>query len=274
MQIINTPQAFQAMRKTLTGSVGFVPTMGNLHEGHASLLRKSKQENDITVLSIFINPTQFNNAEDFKHYPRTLEDDLTSAKQLDVDIVFLPTQENIYPDDYTYKVSAFNLWLSSELEGKFRPGHFEGMLTIVLKLLLITRPTRAYFGEKDYQQYQLIKKMAEAFFLDMEIIGCPTIRNSNGLPLSSRNNRFTPEQLEAAQQFPKIFHADLTSEQIRVQLTKAGFEVEYIEEYEGRRFAAVKYASVRLIDNIQLVSGGASSQKDATQDDNQRKGFL
>lgn len=248
MQIINSPKEFQAIRKTFTVSVGFVPTMGNLHEGHASLVHKSKQENDITVLSIFINPTQFNNPEDFKNYPKTLEDDITLAKNIGVDYLFLPNNSDIYPDNYNYKVSESKI--STILEGKFRPGHFEGMLTIVLKLLLITRPTRIYFGEKDYQQYQLIRNMAEAFFLETDVIGCETVRNENNLPLSSRNNRFTPEQFEAVQAFPKIFHANLAPAEIKQQLTQAGFEVEYVEEYEGRRFAAVKYAGIRLIDNI------------------------
>lgn len=250
MQKINSPKEFQLLRKTLTGSVGFVPTMGNLHEGHASLLKRSKQENDITVISIFVNPTQFNNSHDLKHYPRTLENDLALAEQLGVDYVFLPTKENIYPDDYSYKVTATDSHLSTELEGKCRPGHFDGVLTIVLKFFLIIRPTRAYFGQKDYQQFQLVKNMAEAFCLETEVIGCETIRNENGLPLSSRNNHFTAEQFDAVQVFAKIFHTDLPPEDIRSQLTQAGFEVEYIEELESRRFGAVKFGGVRLIDNF------------------------
>lgn len=247
MQIINSPQAFQTIRKTLTGSVGFVPTMGNLHEGHASLLRRSIEENDVTVLSIFINPTQFNNTEDFKNYPQTREDDIALAKKLGVDYLFLPNHSDIYPDNYNYKVSESEI--SAMLEGKFRPGHFEGMLTIVLKLLLIVSPTRAYFGKKDYQQYQLIKHMADAFFLETDVIGCETIRNENNLPLSSRNNRFTAEQFEHVQLFPTLFQANLTTDEIKTELIKSGFEVDYIEEHEGRRFAAVKYAGIRLIDN-------------------------
>lgn len=254
MQIVKSPQEFQQLRKNLQGSIGFVPTMGNLHDGHASLIQKSKQENKITAISIFVNPTQFNNPDDFKHYPRTVEQDLALAEQLGVDIVFLPTKENMYADDYAYRVSATDSWLTSELESKSRPGHFEGVLTVVLKFFLIIRPTRSYFGEKDYQQYQLIKKMAEAFFLDTTVVGCPPIRNQNGLPLSSRNNRFTPEQFEHVQLFPKIFHADLSPEEITSQLISAGFEVDYIEDYESRRFGAVKFGGIRLIDNIPLLS--------------------
>ncbi|HEV2613192.1 MAG TPA: pantoate--beta-alanine ligase [Gammaproteobacteria bacterium] len=254
MQIVKSPQEFQQLRKNLQGSIGFVPTMGNLHDGHASLLAKSKSENTITAISIFVNPTQFNNPDDFKHYPRTVEQDLTLAEQLGVDIVFLPTKENMYADDYAYRVFATDSWLTSELESKSRPGHFEGVLTVVMKLFLIIRPTRAYFGEKDYQQYQLIKKMAEAFFLDTTVVGCPPIRNENGLPLSSRNSRFTPEQFKHVQLFPKIFHADLSPEEITAQLIKLGFEVDYIEDYESRRFGAVKFAGVRLIDNVEITT--------------------
>jgi pantoate--beta-alanine ligase len=125
MKVISNIQEFQALRQTLTGSMGFVPTMGNLHEGHASLLAKSQQENNITILSIFINPTQFNNPEDFKNYPKTLEQDIKLAESLNIDYLFLPTPADIYPDNYNYRVSE--KMISAELEGKFRPGHFEGI---------------------------------------------------------------------------------------------------------------------------------------------------
>lgn len=250
MQKINSVKDFQIIRKTLDKSVGFVSTMGNLHDGHLSLLVKSKEENDITVLSIFINPTQFNNADDFKLYPKTLTEDCKLAESVEVDYLFVPSFSDIYPDSYNYKVSESKV--SALLEGKRRPGHFEGMLTIVLKLLLIIRPTRAYFGEKDFQQMILVKKMAEAFFLETEIISCPTIRNRNGLPLSSRNNRFTAEQFEKAQLLPHLFHGSQTPEEIASQLILAGFEVEYIEDFDRRRFAAVSLDGIRLIDNIPL----------------------
>lgn len=250
MQIIYSCQEFKKLRNQLNTSIGFVPTMGNLHEGHASLLLKSKQENELTALSIFINPTQFNNSEDLKSYPRTLEEDKKIAESLSVDYLFLPTASDIYPDNYRYKMTESIT--STVLEGKCRPSHFEGTLTIVMKFLLIIRPTRAYFGEKDYQQYLLVKNMTQAFFLETDIIGCPTIRNENGLPLSSRNNRLTSEQLEKAQLFPQLFHTQLTPEEITSNLISAGFEVEYVEDYNSRRFAAVKLDGIRLIDNISL----------------------
>jgi len=254
MQIVKTAEEFKAIRKSIadTQSIGFVPTMGNLHDGHASLLAKAKLENTLTVLSIFINPTQFNNPEDFKHYPKSLDHDITLAEALNTDYLFLPNNRDIYPDNYNYKITESEL--SRILEGKFRPGHFEGVLTIVLKLLLITKPTRAYFGEKDYQQFILVKNMAQAFFLDTQIIGCETIRNENKLPLSSRNNRFTAEQFEKVQNFPKIFHDNLSPEEITAELMKAGFEVEYIQDYHSRRFAAVKFGGIRLIDNVEITS--------------------
>lgn len=250
MQIINSVKDFQKIRKTLDKDIGFVATMGNLHEGHSSLLVKSKEENDITVLSIFINPTQFNNAEDLIRYPKTLTEDCKLAESLAVDYLFLPSYSEIYPDNYNYKVSESTV--STLLEGKRRPGHFEGMLTIVLKLLLIIRPKKAYFGEKDFQQMVLVRNMTEAFFLETDIIACPTIRNTNGLPLSSRNNRFSPEQSEKAQLFPQLFHTPQTPEKITSQLILEGFEVEYIEDYESRRYAAVSLDDIRLIDNIPL----------------------
>src|SRR5262249_39761740 len=159
------------------------PTMGHLHVGHLSLCHRAKIENDVTVVSIFINPTQFNEANDFKSYPRTLEQDKTLLMEADIDYVFVPETEAIYRDNYEMVVSES--LLSTCLEGEFRPGHFNGMLTVVLKLLNLIHPTRAYFGEKDYQQLLLIKKMVEAFFLPIEIIGCPILRDTDGVAFSS-----------------------------------------------------------------------------------------
>ena len=146
--------------------IGFVPTMGNLHQGHLSLLERCCTENDISVLSIFINPTQFNNKNDYTNYPQTLEQDLALAEKAKVDYILMPTYSELYPDDFAYQVSETKI--SQELEGKFRPGHFTGMLTVVLKLLLLVKAHRAYFGEKDYQQLQLIRGMAKSFFLETE----------------------------------------------------------------------------------------------------------
>ncbi|OEH46993.1 Pantothenate synthetase [Legionella parisiensis] len=161
--------------------------MGNLHAGHASLFLTSKKENDHTASSLFINPTQFNQAEDFKHYPRTLDADLKIMEDSGVDFCILPDEKSIYADGYNYQVHEHQL--CQLMEGAHRPGHFNGVLTVVMKLLNLVKPHRAYFGEKDYQQYSLIHGMAKAFFMDTEIKACPTIREASGLAYSSRNNR-------------------------------------------------------------------------------------
>lgn len=240
-------QIFRRENKFANKTLGFVPTMGNLHAGHASLLRRSKLENDFSVLSIFINPTQFNNENDLKSYPRTLKHDLQLAEKENVDFIFIPNYETMYPDNFRYKVIETEF--SKQLCGRSRPGHFEGVLTVVLKLLNLIKPTRAYFGEKDYQQLQLIKGMVDAFFLDIEIVACKTIRNKHDLALSSRNNLLTPEQQELAQHFPRLLSANIKLEQIQQQLETFGFRVDYITEINNRRFGAVYLGDVRLIDN-------------------------
>lgn len=232
-------------------TLGFVPTMGNLHAGHASLLSKSIHENNTTVSSLFINPTQFNRNEDFQHYPRTLEADLQYMEQIGVDYCILPNETAIYPDQYHYQVHETNL--TRIMEGTHRPGHFTGVLTVVMKLLNLVRPTNAYFGEKDYQQYLLIKEMVQAFFMPIEIKSCPIIREDSGLACSSRNNRLSNEQKIKAKQFAKIFHQNKPCEMIRAELEKIGITVEYIEEFLNRRFIAVSIGDIRLIDNYLLT---------------------
>jgi pantoate--beta-alanine ligase len=226
--------------------------MGALHEGHAELIRNSVAENDITILSIFVNPTQFNNPEDFAKYPKTFDDDLKIAKALGVDIVFAPESQNeLYPDDYTYKVTETHF--SKKLCGAYRPGHFDGVLTVVLKLLNLTQCHHAYFGEKDYQQLTLVKKMVEAFFLPTKIKAIPTIRETNGLALSSRNTRLSPNGKEKASKVYSILkrHKDLTK--CQEALLQHGFEVEYLEDYMDRRYVAFFVEGVRLIDNVSLT---------------------
>ncbi len=252
-KIIESLKEWQLIRKKLshdTVDLGFVPTLGNLHAGHESLLQRSQRENSITVLSVFVNPTQFDNKNDFKNYPRTLDQDVLTAEKNGIDYVLAPDFTALYPDNYAYKI--VNADMSSPLEGAFRPGHFDGVLTIVLKLLLLVKPTHTYFGEKDYQQLTLIKGLAKAFFLETEIVECATVRNEFGLPLSSRNSRLTEEQYRLAQWFPKIFHSGESCENIKKQLIQKGFTVDYVEDYERRRFAAVRLADIRLIDNIVL----------------------
>lgn len=252
MKIFNNLNEWRYFRTQLPSSksIGFVPTMGNLHLGHASLYEQSCKENDLTIASIFINPTQFNRAEDFKHYPRTLEADLHLLEKLGVNYCLLPTEQEIYPDDYHYQLQENHLSLL--MEGAHRPGHFTGVLTIVMKLLNLVKPNCAYFGEKDYQQLELIREMVHAFFMDINIKACPTIREASNLAYSSRNNRLTSEQRIIANKFAHLFHqTDIPEKELRGKLEALGVIVEYIEDYENRRYIAIKIGEVRLIDNYQ-----------------------
>jgi len=228
-------------------SIGFVPTMGVLHKGHVSLMKESQQENDLTVVSLFVNQTQFNNPEDFSKYPRQLETDLELLQKTGIDICLLPDHQSIYKDNYRYRILE-NLE-SERMEGIVRPGHFTGVLTVVMKLLQLVKPNRAYFGEKDYQQYQLIRDMVDAFFMDIEIKSCPTIRESSQLPYSSRNQRFSPEQRTIAEQVAKIFHQKTSIQETLSQLAAIEVPVDYLEEHENRRFIAVNIDDIRMIDN-------------------------
>jgi len=185
MKILKTPKEAINYRNSLKGSIGFVPTMGALHEGHLSLIKKAKSENDFVIVSIFVNPTQFLEGEDLDKYPRKLQADLEICKRAGVDAVFTPTPENMYSEDEILikapKVKGYIL------EGFFRPGHFDGVLQIVNKLFNIIKPTRAYFGKKDAQQLYLIKQMVKNFFFDIEIVPVDTVREKDGLAFSSRN---------------------------------------------------------------------------------------
>ncbi|KTD60010.1 pantoate--beta-alanine ligase [Legionella shakespearei] len=252
MQIFHNLEEWIAFRATLPAqcTLGFAPTMGNLHAGHASLFLASSKENDYTVSSLFINPTQFNRPDDFEHYPRTLEADIKLMTDSGVDFCILPNEKEIYADGYTYQVQENSL--CQLMEGKHRPGHFNGVLTVVMKLLNLTRPTTAYFGEKDYQQYLLIRGMAQALFMNVAIKSCPTIREESGLAFSSRNNRLTPEQKILAEEFARIFHQDKACAMIIEELNAQGIKVDYIEEHQGRKFAAVMIGDIRLIDNYSL----------------------
>ncbi len=233
-------------------TIGFVPTMGGLHEGHCSLIRRSLAENDVTVASIFLNRTQFNNAADFESYPANFEQDLALLQGMGVDAVFAPDYEMMYPDNFTYVVKETSK--SKPMEGAERPGHFDGVLTVVLKLLNVVGPDRAYFGEKDYQQLRLVKGMVRAFFLPVEIVACETVRAEDGLALSSRNRRLSRNARALSTKFPQILNtAENCGEAIR-ELEEAGFDVEYVEEKDGRRYGAVRLEGVRLIDNFALRS--------------------
>ena len=190
--------------RTLGKTIGFVPTMGCLHQGHGALIHHSAKENDITVLSIFLNPTQFSCRDDYTKYPRCREEDLVLAKAAGTTVVFAPNEKELYPDGFQTAIDVRDL--AKPLCGEKRPGHFVGMATIVLKLLNIVRPDRAYFGQKDYQQVCIVRRMALDLNLETEIISCQTVREESGLACSSRNNRLTPEEKERAAWIYRLLH--------------------------------------------------------------------
>jgi pantoate--beta-alanine ligase len=259
-------------------SVGLVPTMGALHEGHLSLLSEACQHNTIVVISIFVNPTQFNNAEDLAKYPKTLDKDIEKIKTVSDDIiVFAPSVEDIYRGEMVSEHFNFD-GLENQMEGKFRPGHFNGVGTIVKRLFDIVKPTNAYFGEKDFQQLQIIKKMVEKLKIPVTIVGCPIYRESNGLAMSSRNERLSAaERKEAAiiyktisqaQNLFKTKSAEVVYEFVIKTFEKQHrFELEYFEIADEttllpcirknktkkyRAFIAVFVNKIRLIDTISL----------------------
>ena len=252
MLLISNLSAWRTLRRgpEFNGrTVGFVPTMGALHRGHVSLLERARRENDRVVLSIFVNPTQFNDASDLARYPRTLDADLALAKEL-ADWVIVPESAALYPDDYRYRVTESAL--SKELEGVHRPGHFDGVLTVVLKLLNLVAPSRAYFGEKDWQQLELIRGLAAALFLPVDIVACPTIREDDGLAMSSRNRRLSPEGRIQAAFFPRILRSAPDADTATRQLHEAGFEVDYVTDRDGARLGAIRLEGIRLIDHVRL----------------------
>lgn len=259
-------------------AVGLVPTMGALHEGHLSLIQKALSENDIVVVSIFVNPTQFNNAEDLEKYPRNLSGDIKTIERLSQEVViFAPEISEMY--ESTPKAISFDFrGLDKVMEGKFREGHFQGVATIVEKLFELVKPTRAYFGEKDYQQILIIKSMLEQRKLPVTLVPCPIIREESGLAMSSRNERLSPEGRKQAafiysvlQEAQKLFTTAEVAEVeafVKEQFSqKEGFDLEYftitkadtLEEITEkdpsesyRAFITVYVEGVRLIDNIAL----------------------
>lgn len=229
-------------------SLGFVPTMGALHEGHLSLVRRAAEENDRVAVSIFINPTQFDDPEDLERYPRDRDGDSLLLTDAGADFLFYPDADVMYPDSYRYKVTETEN--SQILEGAYRPGYFDGVLTVVLKLLNLVGAHRAYFGEKDWQQYTLIKGMVEAFFLDTEIIPCPIVREENGLAMSSRNALLEERERLRAPQLYRILSKNGSPEEKAAALHREGFEVDYVKPWDGRLLAAARLGKVRLIDNV------------------------
>ena len=252
MELIESVANWKMLRKDnrfYGKTIGFIPTMGALHAGHLSLINASQNQNHITVVSVFVNPSQFNDPTDFKNYPRDDSGDIKKLRGVGVDYLFMPKGQEIYPDQYQYRVVENNF--SQKLCGKYRLGHFDGVLTVVMKLFQLIRPNRAYFGEKDYQQYLLIRKMTEAFFMDIEIHSCPTLREKDGLAMSSRNILLEQQEREKAKLFPKILLETENPKTAFEKLTEAGFCVDYVEDHDHRRYGAVRIGSVRLIDNVQ-----------------------
>lgn len=196
MKVVNSVAEMRAVRRGLTGSVGLVPTMGYLHEGHLALVRRARSENETVVVSIFVNPTQFGAGEDFQTYPRDPERDLTLLQREEVDVVFMPPAEEMYPAHFGTWVDVQQI--TERLEGAFRPGHFRGVATVVAKLFNIVEPTRAYFGQKDAQQLIVIKRMVSDLNMNLELVAVPTVREPDGLAMSSRNTYLSPKERQAA----------------------------------------------------------------------------
>ncbi len=199
MEIIRSIRAMQETARNIKErglTIGFVPTMGALHQGHLSLIKRCKEENHVTVVSIFVNPIQFGPSEDYTRYPRDMEGDIEKLSALEVDILFFPEVKDIYPDDYKTYITVEDL--SGKMCGAFRPGHFRGVATVVAKLFNIVKPDRAYFGQKDYQQTVVIRKMVEDLNFDVDIVVCPTIRERDGLAMSSRNLYLNEDERRAA----------------------------------------------------------------------------
>ncbi len=255
-------------------TIGFVPTMGALHEGHLSLVKKCVAENDVCIVDAFVNPTQFNNKEDYEKYPRTVDADAKLLEGAGANLVWFPTESDIYPEPDT---RVFELGpLAEVMEGKFRPGHFNGVAQVLTRLFSIVKPDRAYFGEKDFQQLAIVREMVKHYNIPVQIVGCPIVREADGLALSSRNMRLSAEQRQHALRISKTLFASLDKmkemsvEEVKQWVIKEvnsepGLEVEYFEISDSLTLQPVENwnnenivgcitvycGEVRLIDNIQ-----------------------
>jgi pantoate--beta-alanine ligase len=249
MQVWNTVAEWADWRRALSGrSVGFVPTMGALHRGHASLVERCRRENEVVVVSIFVNPSQFDDPKDLERYPRTLDKDLALLRSLGADEIIMPRASDLYPNGYRFRVESDGSF--QVMEGKHRPGFLQGVMTIVLKLLNLVRPDRVYFGEKDYQQLKTITEMAQEFFIPTQIIPCATVREESGLAESSRNVLLTAQAKKKAALLFRLLSTAPNPAEARRLLEAEGFGVDYVDEHWGRRFAAAFLDGVRLIDNV------------------------
>jgi len=240
MQVIQTVAEMKKVRRDLKGTVGFVPTMGYLHEGHLTLVRRSREANDFTVVSIFVNPTQFGPGEDFDRYPRDYPRDFAMLDLGHTDYVFLPPPVEMYPSSYNTWVEV--LQITDRLEGAIRPGHFRGVATVVAKLFNIVAPTRTYFGQKDVQQCLVIKKMIQDLNMNLEMVIVPTVRESDGLAMSSRNIYLSPDERRQA---PVLFQSLMTARKMWLEGEK---------DAEKLRQAMVDLIRQMPLGNIEYVS--------------------
>lgn len=277
MLLVHTIQDLQTQLASLRAdnrTVGLVPTMGALHAGHASLVRRCVSENDVSVVSVFVNPTQFNNKEDLQKYPRTIERDAALLEQLGVDLVFNPEPDEMYSEQEMHRQFAFDFGgLDTVMEGKMRPGHFNGVVQVVSKLFRLVSPQRAYFGEKDFQQLAIIRRMIRLMQFSVEIIGCPIVREASGLALSSRNERLSEQERTTAVNISRILMesrtltSSMNTRQVEQWVTDQvnsveGLEVEYYQIVDQTSLMptdtwqhaigciTVYCGPVRLIDNI------------------------
>ncbi|HWF08855.1 MAG TPA: pantoate--beta-alanine ligase [Bryobacteraceae bacterium] len=251
MFVWTTAAAWRERRQEFRGqTIGFVPTMGALHGGHASLVERCRAENDIAIVSTFVNPSQFNDPKDLTRYPRTLEEDLRLLENLGVDDVLIPEVSDIYPNGYRFRIEPGRE--DEVLEGAFRPGFLTGVLTVVMKLLNLVRADRAYFGEKDFQQLRIVTDMAAEFFVPTEIVACPTVREESGLAMSSRNQLLSSDARARSTQLYRAISGAASPADARAVLEAEGFRVDYVEDRWGRRLAAAFLDGVRLIDNVPL----------------------
>lgn len=268
-------KAFLKSTKEMGNTIGFVPTMGALHKGHLSLIKESTGNNTVTVASIFVNPVQFNNQEDFIKYPSTIEKDILALEEIGCDVLFMPSEDEIYPDAKS-KQKHFELgYLEDVLEGKFRPGHFQGVCLVVEKLLDIVEPGNLYLGQKDYQQCLVIRKLISFINKNINVVICPIVREANGLAMSSRNLRLSEEEKNIAASLYKTLgnikdkiskenFSDLKSEAV-ASLERKGFKVDYLDladrsdlriitnyhDAETRILLIAAYLNnIRLIDNL------------------------
>ncbi len=262
MLIFNTISEIQQYLKTQQRAgktIGFVPTMGALHAGHISLIERAKTENDLAVCSIFVNPTQFNNPDDLKKYPRTLERDCEMLLPAGCDVVFAPSAEEMYPSLPQLKMDFGTL--ETVMEGKFRPGHFNGVGIVVSKLFNIVKPEKAYFGLKDLQQVAVIRRMVQDLSFDLEIIPCPTLRETDGLAMSSRNTRLSPEARALAPQIYKVLN--LAKEQLQAGASVSEMQVAVNEHFANFPAFAPEYFEAADFDTLLPIEAKIADGKTA-----------